>query len=171
MYWGCGGCGHGDQRKGEETKNRATKRGGGTKRWNKEAEQRSGVNKDCIHWATGQTWVAHFVWEIRSTPGPPIQRGRPGAHRRTYKCTGKPGAPSRRRRVYVGVKKVEVLTPPQNGGGAGATAGASCKRILPCQAGSLSVTDGAVGSRTCGTPASGTGAAAHPSCADGSRAF
>ena len=33
------------------------------------------------------------------------------------------------------------------------------------------MTDGAVGSRTCGTPASGTGAAAHPSCADGSPCF
>ena len=174
-YWGCG-HGHGEQKEGGsgETKNRATakrERGAGQRGGTKGVEQRVGVSKDCTHWVTGPIWVAHFVWEIRSVPGPPIQRGRPGTHRRTHECTGKPAAPNRRRRVYVGSEEGRGPPPPQNWGGAGATAGASCKRILPCQAGCLSVTDGAVGSRTCGTPASGTGAAAHPSCADGSPCF
>jgi hypothetical protein len=108
-----GGVG-GDKERGNK------ERGAGQRGGTKGVEQRVGVsrvgvNKDCIHWATGQIWVAHFVWEIRSMPGPPIQRGRPGTHRRTRECTGKPVAPNRRRRVYVGVKKVEVPTAPKLG--------------------------------------------------------
>ncbi len=61
-------------------------------------------------------------------------------------------------------------TPPKPGECAG-PGGSSYECILPCQAGCLSVTDGAVGSRTRGTPTSGTGAAAHRSRADASRAF
>lgn len=80
-------------------------------------------------------------------------RGPSGVQR----CLRDGRVPNRRRRVYVGVMKAKAKTP------LGGRPQREPLRILPCQAGRLSVAGGAVGSRTRGTPASGTGAVAHRS--------